>query len=671
MIGSILLTVFFFSTLLFIGVQALRWSLGESRIEYFLALGIIVGITLYTFLVNLIGHFLSVSWIFEGVLIFLVGIACLGQYYLARYPRLTPFVWAVPLSWRIAILSFTFFIVITVGFVSLRHPVDNSIFRVATAATMVEGNFPPVQIWNPSSPFNYHYAPDLFVAAMTKLTGLPLYMAYSSERAVLGGAVVLLAFLLTLTFFPGQFFVATIATISTLYAGSVEIFNLLRGLPFLIGQGGDFSFVSDAIGGMGGTYASPVITTFIIQHWGAFALALMLAIIYLFLHLTEDASRLRYGAISLIAIILALLALVSEPYFAVLCAALAFFPLFYFLRNNGRESAKRITIASLLVIGAAMTLAFIQGGYVRSTIVEQFNFEFAKSLNETPLFKREGKPFKLTNPETFVRSYGKLFIFQTVLLLALSVPALVYLLRRRFQAGILIALTMVFIVGPPLMLASDYDYLTELLWRFFYPLNMLGGFVIGIFLAFLFIEAKASRVKKYAMVVVAGILLAQGVFTHALYVVFGAPPGTPIDVDAPLFTPQNAVAAKAYSWVKEHTSSRDLFFILRAKDDIECGVHYAPNCLFIHNTGRLAPTYRRHPEGVLETTAPEKAALFDLASRNCDSDILESLGYTYLFIDGRWPLGLEGQCLEKNHSNLVFQADGGGENSIRIYKLAY
>jgi len=666
---TIFLTVSFFSALLFFGWQTARWVLREHRIEHLIALGGIFGIGLYTFCVNIAGLFLPIAATVYFVLAVFLLVA-FGLYLHRRFER-----GGVEKPWRTAVLLFALFVTFSVGFMFFRHPMDDTIFRAPTAATMVEGNFPPVQIWNPTSPFSYHYAPDLFAAATVKVTGVPLYVAYDLQRALLSGCLFLLTLVLVLAWFPRKFFAAAVSALSMLYAGSIDFFNVFNGVPtlyskFVLGEKipGAFKFVSDAIVG---EYTAPVINSLALQHWGAMAFSLMVAVLYLYFYLW-NAERNRAGAFLVGGFLLALLALVSEPYFAVFCTAIFAFPLVRYLFGRDLLRAKKLLTASFLLLLVTVPATFVQGGFVRTAVVEQFHLDLGASSSETPLFitnETGARLFHITTPEILRDSYGIRFVREVGLLLVVLVPALVFLLRRRFEEALFLSGVLALCLVPPLLIASDADHITTLLWRFFFPLNLIGGIVVGVFLAFKYEEARTLLVKA-AVGCLAIALMAQGVWTHAVWLAFGNPPGGPLNPNAQFFAEEGSVEAASYNWIKRKTTIKDLFFIV--KDDYkQCGFASAPNCLFIYNTGRMAPTYEWLSAGggaKAETTAPEKAALFHQASRTCDASILETLGYTYLYVDGLWPAGLEQRCLESNRLELIFSEHD--ENAfVRIYRI--
>ena len=134
------------------------------------------------------------------------------------------------------------------------------------------------------------------------------------------------------------------------------------------------------------------------------------------------------------------------------------------------------------------------------------------------------------------------------------------------------------------------------------------------------------------------------------------------------FAKDETLEGDAYKWVKENTTMSDQFLII--KDEYsECGFSGAPNCLFILNTGRMAPIFRWHQAIRIEDNASsQKIDQFNEVSKNCNFDIVQKLGFTYLYVDERWSNGMEKKCLESNELDLVFN-DGDEANFVRIYSI--
>ena len=678
-----LLSIIYFLTLFFFGWQVSRSILNENRIEHLIAFAGIFGIGLYVFFINIMGLFIPIQTVFYLVL--LVFLLFASTCFLARrlqfFGDQRPLEWSVSAPWRKILLFWVLFLTLSVGLISFRHSMDLASTREPTAATIAEGNFPPVEIFNPTDLLRYHYAPDLFAAATYKVTGVPLYVAYNLENAILSGTLFLFGFLLVLLFFPGQFFVAFFSSISMMYAGTLVFFNGLNGIPtlyrkFILGQeiNAPFKFVSDAIIG---EYTTPVINSVVNMHWGAMALALMLAIVYIYFFLLHEANKSRRIPAFLVGgFLFALLALVSEPYFAVLCVVIFFFPFASFLFKRDRPNAKKIFTSSFILLSIALPVAFFQGGLLRSAVVQQFRPSSSENAYNSILYTSSttsisthsfevGIPWLLYDGKPV---YNPRFLAEFILLLAILVPALIFLFKQHFQLALFLTGLLLLFFFIPLFISSDLPDLAAQLVKFFNPVPLFGGLAAGLFLATRYLHTHKPLLKG-ALLFLAFILMAQGVWTHTVWLVFGNPPGT-WNPNAKFFAQAGTLEADAYSWVKKNTTIKDLFLIIKDTHS-DCGVSGAPNCLFVFNTGRMAPTF--NIEGDTNTTAAgvpaqDKFALFSEASKNCDSGILRELRYHYLYVDDQWSKGMEATCIKNNELDLVFEVREG-EKFIRIYRI--
>ncbi|MDO8729224.1 MAG: hypothetical protein Q7K26_05080 [bacterium] len=681
----ILLTIAFFSTLFFFGWQIARWVLNENRIEHLIAFSGIFGLGLYVFFINIVGLFIPIQTVFYLVLVVFLLFASIC--FLGRRLRVfgdqRTLEWGISGRWRKILLGSTLFLTLSVGLISFNSHMDLAAARVATAVTMAEGNFPPMEIFNPTDPLYYHYAPDLFSAATYKITGMPIYAAYDLQRAILSGVLFLLGFFLIKLFFLDTA-TAFFASLSMMYAGTLVFFNGLNGIPalyhkFILGQEiyAPFKFVSDAIVG---EYTTPVINSVITQHWGTMAFALMMAVVYIYFFLLYEENRGHHiPAFFAGGFLFALLALVSEPYFAVLGVVIFLFPFVFFLFKRDWTSAKKIFISSFILLSITLLAALFQGGLLRPALAQQLHLSSSKNaynavlrtsnqsnLNNNSNFFRVGTPWLLHDGKPI---YDPLFLAEFTLLLVVLVPALVFLFKRRFQLALFLTGLLLLFFSVPLLIDSDFPDLAGQLGRFFLPIPLFGGLVIGLVLTTLYRRAQKSLLKG-SLLLLAFVLIAQGLWTHSVWVAFGDPPGT-WNPNAKFFAQADTLETKAYSWVKKNTTIKDLFLIIKDNYDAECGVSTVPNCLFILNTGRMAPTFMLTGiwgDTMANTSSPDMAALFSEVSKSCDSDILRKLNYSYVYVDGEWSKGMEAKCIKSNELNLMFQISEG-EEFIRIYKI--
>lgn len=665
----ILLAVVYFSILFFFGWQLARYSLKEKRIEHLVGLAGIFGIGLYVFFINAVGLFLPIKIVFYLVLLlfFLLGLVL---FYLNRSK---PLEWGIDRRWRKILLAFTLFLVVATGIISFRHPMDLSILREPTAATIAEGNFPPVEIWQPERSLNYHYAPDLFSAAIHKVTRLPLYSAYDLQKAILTGVLFLLGFILVKRFSNSDF-KSFVSSLLMLYAGTLVFLRGLAGIPvlyskYILGQDifAPFKFVSDAIEG---EYGSPVVRLAAELHWGAMAFPLIIAVIYLYFHLLNGERR--RAAFFVCGFLLALLALVSEPYFLVLCCVIFVYPFAFALFKKERERAKKFLAVSLLILLIALPTAFFQGGLLKAFFVQQFDLPGINSEFDVLYTKGPGNdkpPFEISSPWTLYDSkpiYSSDFLMDWGLLFAVLVPSFAFLFSRHFELALFLGGVIILSFSIPLIATSSFANMAGQLGRFFYPVNLLGGLAVGLFLSSLYLRVQKKGFKR-AILFLTLILMAQALWAQFIWAVFSFPAGT-WNPNEKLFAQANSLEGRAYNWVKENTSIRDYFLIIK-KNYTECGESAAPNCLFILNTGRMAPIYDHQAVGDKdEIPLSPKAAVFSEVRDRCASSAVRKLNFGYVYVDEKWPAGMEERCREGNTLELKFESSEG-DKFVRIYKI--
>ncbi|MBS3116683.1 hypothetical protein J4421_03750 [Candidatus Woesearchaeota archaeon] len=674
----ILLTITFFLILFFFGWQTASWVLNENRIERLIALSGIFGIGLYLFFLNIIGFFIQIQIAFYAVLfsfLFLATGGILWQRFRVTSRKYT-LEWGIDKKWRWILLSTTLFFVVSVGLISFRHPMDFFTLREPTAVTISEGNFPPREIWSPENRLRYHYASDLLSAAIHKVTGVPIYLAYDFQKAVLSGTLFLMAFILINSFFPSVF-VAFWSSTLMFYSGSLIFLKGLGGITalfdkYILGKevAAPFKFITEAIGEESGL---PVINYIVQIHWGAMAFVLMLVAVYIYFHLLNRNEVKNYWpAVFVAGFLLAFLALVAESYFVILAVVLFIFPfiLFFFRKYNGMFK-KSFTI-SFLILLIAIPTAIFQGGVLKSAVYQELRPSFGNA-DEVMLYtddKIDKAPIQFGTPLTLYDGkpiYDVSFLVKWLLLFAVLVPAFVFLFKRHFELAIFLTLATLLFFEIPFFFYSDFPLINENLERFFYPVNLFGGLVAGLFLATLFISISRKSWRKLAILFLVAVLTTQGLWTHFVWFSLGYPPGgsTP---NSMFFAKDETLEGDAYKWVKENTTMSDQFLII--KDEYsECGFSGAPNCLFILNTGRMAPIFRWHQAIRIEDNASsQKIDQFNEVSKNCNFDIVQKLGFTYLYVDERWSNGMEKKCLESNELDLVFN-DGDEANFVRIYSI--
>ncbi|MDP2946934.1 MAG: DUF2298 domain-containing protein [Nanoarchaeota archaeon] len=657
------LIVFWF-ILFFFGYQTAKRLSGEEKKENLIALSGLIGVSLYVFFINAIGHFMPIQTTFYLVLsiFFLVGVIL----FLKNKSKILR--WEIEKKWRRILLITILLLIVTTFIVDNRYPLGGDqvlLGCMPTAATIAEGNFPPKAIWIPPYPLRYHYGPHLFAAAIYKTTGLPLYISYDIQVAILVGVLFLLGFVFIKKLIKDDK-KSFISSILMLCAGSSIFLKGLKGIPILYNKYilhqdifAPFKFVFEMVEGL---FSRPAFQWMINFSANALSFVLMIGIIYLYFSSIKQGNK---KIVILNALLLSVLALFAETFFVVFCFLLVVYPFIFGLVKKDWLMAKKFLIISLLMLIIAIPIAFIQGdtltlyldrGDSSMKVLTSYTFVEKYEINKTPwiLMTRIGKDNKLP-------IYSFEFLLQWGLLLLLIVVASIYFWKR-YSEFILFLITsfFVFFLIPFFVIFPAILGATE---RFFYPANLFGGLIIGLFLADIYFKERNSgkRLFKKIIIFVIVALIAQGIIFQLIFLTIGYPPGKWNNADE-FFIRKDSFEGTAYQWVKENTKINDYFLILNPNDDYGLG----PNLKFIFNTGRLAPIYTYLVDYKPIDLAQSYA--FKRFKENCDSELMKYLNYKYLFVDANWPIGLEEKCLVNNNLELKFDAKKG-DKFIRIYEV--
>lgn len=663
MFFSLFSSIVYFAILFFFGWQAAQYFLKEKRIEHLLPLAGILGIGFYIFSINVIGHFIAIQTTFYLVLaVFLLAGLILFRLNRSQLPY-----WELEVKWRKILLGSTLLLVLVSGVVSFRSPPQQQASVEPLAATIAEGNFPPLEIWQPKYPLFYHYARELFSAAIHKTTGLPLYLALDLQVAVLVGILFLLGFILIKKFCKNNLG-ALIASFMMLYLGSLNFLKSIGGFQVLYNfyirhqeVSAPFKFVGDA---MSSEFSAPAVNFMSVLSTVTLAFPLIVAIIYLYFLLVGQ--RVHKINILFVGVLLALLALAAEAYFAVLSLIIFIYPLI--TRN------KKTLIISLAILAIAWPIALVQGGVLTGMAAPYlslglgngyvFSFDTAADnffvINKTPWFL----PYFEFDGGTGFAIYHPKFLMEFGLMIILLIPASLFLFKKyRELADFVVPFWVISFLIPFFITFSNPTHTGDMT-RFFYPINLLGGLIIGLFLADIYGSLR-KKLFKTAIIFIAVILAAQGLIFQAVFLSVGYPAGV-WNAAAESFLPQNSSEEKAYDWIRKNTTIDDRILIIKNNYEGRSAINYE----FIVNTGRMAPTYTYFWDQTYWSLVPPSPEFnsFQKIKEDCSSSDIESLNYTYLYVNGEWTEGMEEKCLSGNNLELKFEA---GEESefIRIYRI--
>lgn len=666
MIFSLFLAVIFFLILFFFGWQLARYFLKENKIEHLLGLSGIFGMSFYVFFVNALGYFIPIKIVFYIILLLFL-VSGLWLFHL-NGPQ--PLEWGVDKKWRKILLG-TFLLLTAVnGIIAFRLPLVLHGPGTPVAAVIAEGSFPPIEVWNPKNTLYYHYAPELFSAAVNVITGLPVYIGHDFQAAILTGVLFLLGFLLIKRFFDNNDFKAFISSLLMVYAGSFVFLRGIKGIPVLYNLYvrhqeifAPFKFVNETVSS---EFSVPVLITILDMVWGPWVFPLIIAFIYLYFYLINQ--KKSWVILLFCAILLAILGHFGEIYFTVLCLILLIYPFIFGFLKKDWQKAKNFFFTSFWILLIAAPIAFTQGGFLKSVLgtVGSRITDFISvggglfHVNEVPwllgYFEDAGSPI-----------FRSEFFMEWLLLFTVLIPAFIFLIKKNFPFGFfLLTFSGVSFLLPIFFTTDNFAFIAEMfgvfvrlgeMWRFFFVVNLIGGLTAGLFLAHLYLSSNKIWLKRGVVFIII-ILMAQGLLFQLLYLSVGYPAFT-WNAASQYYAKSGSFEKKSYDWIKENTTVNDLFLITEKKCDYSGS--FTPNYRFIINTGRMAPIYVYH------CSYPDNNS-FKKIKADCDSSAIKNLKYNYLYVNEKWIDGLEGKCLANNDLELKFEYKEGNQFA-RIYKV--
>ncbi|MDP2947135.1 MAG: DUF2298 domain-containing protein [Nanoarchaeota archaeon] len=657
----ILKLIIFWIILFFFGYQIGKWLFRGGQIEKLIALAGLIGAGLYVFLINTIGHFIPIGTTFYLVLFIFIIVG--GVLFFINKPKIVS--WGIDKKWKKILLVMALLLIVVTFIVDNRYPLGGDqllLGSMPTAATIAEGNFPPKAIWVPSYPLRYHYGSHLFAAAIYKTTGVPLYVSYDIQVAVLVGVLFLLGFILVREFTKNNK-KALISSVLMLFAGSLVFLRGINGISVLYNKYflhqqilAPFKFVFEMVDAL---FSGPAIKWMSNYPTNALSFVLIMGVISLYFTLVKQNNK---KLIIIIVPLLATLALFSETFFAVLCVLLVVYPIAFGLIKKDWAGAKKFLFISLLIVIIATPIAFIQGGVLTYYLGRDgYNLKLHQVYGYTDVellkrgFEINQEPWILMTrlgDNNRLPIYDLRFLLQWGLSLVLIIAAVIYFWKKQSEYIIFLELSFFafflipFLIIFPLELCS-----TE---RFFFSANLFGGLIIGLFLA------EQKRFKK-AIIFIVAMLMAQGIIFQLIFLTIGYPPGKWNNAD------EFFIKSSSFQWVKKNTNIEDYFLILNPRVDFELG----PNLKFVVNTGRMAPIYSY---GRIADTTKDKlidvpqSYIFKQLLEKCESKPLKDLKYKYLYVDENWPEGFEAKCLANNHLELKFETEEGID-FVRIYQV--
>lgn len=668
---SIFFLIIFLSGLGFLGWQIARFVFKINRIELLLPLSLAIGYGVYTFFLNIFSHLIPIGLNFYIIFILLV-LAALGLFFLGKQrPGLR-----CELSKKEGLIVFSavFIIMVLSGLIASRQVgSDNLAYsHLPAAASIAGGNFPVKNLNLPEYDIAVHYGPNLFYAAILKITGFSIISAFNFSVFLFSGIIFLLIFNIAKLFIKnnlGSFLVALVGMFGggfrfiygfdgliTLFKKFILYYNIEHPFKF-------FGYIWSA-----SPLTGPLVKN-IFYNWGVLGWVLALAVIYLYLRIIRNKKWSFYYDF-LIIILLAVLALNFEMAFLALCFGILVIPFIFYFKDKNKEDFKLLLKHSLLILTIAAILVLFQGGTITAILknIIQHKTSYGVGLSFS-IFKNplafdpgNGTVFPFYSP-TFILNFGLVYF--------LIIPAIIFVIKKYFKKSIfLISISCISFLMPLFISFNNW------LWqgtmdRFFRFSSVIWAILVGLFLVTILLQLKNRSFFKKVIYICLIIICLEGILfltTRPLY----KRDAYRLDNNR-FFTelrPLTKVESAAYDWVKDNSCIKDYFLVFTDRNDIDNQISIFQNFRFVIFAQRLAPVYT-YSNNYVSPFLPSDDYYTPIYKRlisDCSKDDMETLNYKYLFVDNNWPERFEEKCLKNNDLELKFKAEEG-KRFIRIYKI--
>lgn len=381
--------VVFVSILAFSSWQFLRKILKQNEVYILLPLSVILSISTFVFVSNILGYFVPITTSFVVVL---VALLLSGLFFLKKNP-------GGPLCLGLSKKHLVYIVVATVLLALMswmvlysNQTLDEGVHRTY-AVSILNGNFPPKDPLNPGYAMQYHYGFEVLLAATSYFSGLPVQFALDVVMALLTAFIFLMVFSFAyfitknhrigflsawLFYFGGGFRYLTVFqhldysyTYVTDYLKQIiDIFLSTAPDSMILGPGYFHSYTIDNFGFY--MYHTPsLIST-----------AVVLIVFWLFAERERSVSN-KTAINVLLGLLIGLSALMDESRFILLVAALGVFGLYKLLKAGdfSRNSLKVFFTDYGVVIFLASIVAAFQGGVLTDLVAKSMHLGHLKFIN--------------------------------------------------------------------------------------------------------------------------------------------------------------------------------------------------------------------------------------------------------------------------------------------------
>jgi hypothetical protein len=509
----------FLAVLFIFGWVYNRKILKEKELYLLLPLSVIIGISSYTLLLNLLSYLLSITISFYltlVVLIILSFLICLVfpgkivgeiELHLSKKAKL--------------ILALSLITILGIGaFLDMGIVIFYEEFSRAFIATIARGNFPVKYPWAPDFAAQYHYGPLLFGAAVHKISGFEVYWVFDILIFILTGVAFLMVFGL-IQHYTRNTTAAFLSTLFFFFSGWLMWVKLFSNLAYVPLPSTPFLHISDsslwryiAAFCIRLSYLPPSDIFSLGELYGfmyqknhlpsLFGFPTFLCLVYLVLKepvLRNSRSDYNYIALSItLMIILPFLALVDESKFGLFLLTL---PLYFIIELIlFKHLDLRLLFFISLILLASLILALFQGGYLPQFIFGSKDITANSTLvtlSSLRLRARFGIPFA----DSFIPlgSSGWLTLYVRYFgIYFLTGPIILYFVyRKKIKLGIF--LTLVGIIGFTLPQVISFPVIEQSLVRITHVYTLFFGMVLGIILGDLIESSHNSLMSKTTWIV--------------------------------------------------------------------------------------------------------------------------------------------------------------------------
>jgi len=577
------------------------------------AVTVFLGEAFYIVLLNALGYFIPIHFAFWVSLLCMVSIIALCM----TLPT-------VPITQKpprkILILLWVFALAAGIAYARTNASDWDSLIHYPVPATILEGNFPVQDPFNPWNRYGYHYAGMLFAASTTALTGIDLATSYALQPILSALALLFFAAAIGHVLTKSWKGAALIAILTCAGGGFHWLygFAVLRDVystyilqvPLYEDHQTVLRYVSYMFGAI---RAQPIVNTLEHRAVGVGVAALMASIYACYELVQAKSLRSRIVWLTCFIVWSALLALSLESAFAILFTGI--FAMIVL------QKIVPLPSGSICWLFGALTISLLFAAYQGGVITESLTFKGYTSPSAFEL-RTDGRYHYLFTESLgfwewpFIRDAGF-----TLLLLPFTIVAALRS-RKRLWLPILIAgialahMAVPFVIWMP-KLANGMD-------RVIHTGMGLSSLLIGWWLWEHFFQSSSSLRKKIAYGIVVSMVLSTVLHLPARILL----PSMKLETRSliPKMEDRTEDERAMHEWIQENTTLDDWFFFLQSPNP-KNPTHDPEFAFFATFTGRFVVKH-----GFTFDLLLGKDSTITLVEESCSTDALKALQIDYIAV---------------------------------------